>query len=110
MTALPLAWEIGHVGSDKWLIVPEDRAFDVSVPRGLRWLADPHHPSYLAAAALHDEALLLGWGRGQAGGLFHDALRADGVGRWRSLAMTAAVIAGHPKTWRSDPLTPAAPP
>lgn len=87
----PLSWEVGAPGSGLIVTVPAGTVFDVSIPVGLRWLFDPHNPAYLKAAALHDEMLLRGWARTTAGAEFHEALKADGVARWRRLAMWLAV-------------------
>jgi hypothetical protein len=74
------------------MTVPHGFGFDVSVPRGLRWLFDPHDPRYLKAAALHDYAFWEGWDRVAAAAVFHAALRASGVGSIERLAMTIGVI------------------
>ena len=87
----PLSWEVGAQGSGLIVTVPAGTVFDVSIPRGLRWLFDPHDPRYLKAAALHDEMLLRGWARTTAGAEFHEALKADKVAMWRRLSMWLAV-------------------
>ena len=87
----PLSWEVGVMGSGLIVTVPAGTVFDVSIPRGLRWLFDPHDPHYLKAAALHDEMLLRGWARTKAGAEFHEALKADKVAMWRRLLMWLAV-------------------
>lgn len=87
----PLSWEVGVKGSGMIVTVPKGTIFDVSIPRGLRWLFDPHNPAYLKAAALHDDLLRRGWARTTAGAEFHEALRADGVALWRRLTMWLAV-------------------
>lgn len=89
-TTTPLAWGIGREGGPE-IIIPSGFPFDVSVPPPLRWWASPHDPRYLRAAALHDWLLLDGWWRVTAGAIFLEALRADGVGRIRRLAMWLAV-------------------
>jgi hypothetical protein len=71
----PVEWEIGRKGSGLWVIVPLNYVFDVSIPALLRWAFDPRDPRYLKAAAL-----------------FSDALKADGVGFFRRLAMVLAVV------------------
>ena len=86
-----LVWEIGTKGSGLDVTVQVGAKFDVSIPRGLRCVFNPHDPHYLKAAALHDEMLRLGWDRLTAGAIFHQALKADGVTRWRRLAMWLAV-------------------
>ena len=83
--------EIGRPGSGLALAVPAGFEFDLSVPPGLAWLVDPHDPAHLPAAALHDYALARGWDRVTAAALFHAALRAAGVPRWRRLVMFLAV-------------------
>lgn len=85
-------WEIGRKGSGFWFEVRDGTLFDVSIPAGpLRLVFDPHDPRYLKAAALHDEILRAGFDRITAAGAFNAALAADGVSRWRRLAMTLAV-------------------
>ncbi|MEI4262780.1 DUF1353 domain-containing protein [Roseovarius sp. D0-M9] len=86
-----LKWAVGHPRSGFVFVVPAGRVFDVSIPRALRWIFDPHDPRFLKAAALHDEMLMTGWARVTAAAEFHEALRADGVGRWARLAMFGAV-------------------
>ena len=92
ITTKPLAWELGRVGSGLWLRVPVATRFDVSVPRGLRWLFSPHDPRYLKSAALHDYALSLGWDRVSAAAAFSEALRASGVPRLERLVMVLGVV------------------
>ena len=87
----PLSWEVGTKSSGMIVTVPKGTIFDVSIPRPLWWLFDPHNPAYLKAAALHDTLLLRGWPRTTAGAEFHEALRADGVALWRRLVMWLAV-------------------
>ncbi|MFV1620458.1 DUF1353 domain-containing protein [Phaeobacter sp. JH20_26] len=91
-TTKAISWEIGAKGSGLFLYVPEGFPFDVSIPRWVGWIFDRHNPRYLKAAALHDYAIhVLGWGRVSAAAPFSEALRADGVGRIRRLAMVLAV-------------------
>lgn len=71
--------------------VPEGFVFDVSVPYCLRLVFNPKDKQYLKAAALHDYLLQNGWTRLVAGGIFHDALLADGVTTWRRLLMWFSV-------------------
>ena len=87
----PLTWEVGTAGSGLAVSVPVGVTFDVTIPRGARWLFNPHDPRYLKAAALHDELLRRGWDRATAGAVFHAALKADGVARWRRPVMWLAV-------------------
>jgi hypothetical protein len=88
----PVKWEVGRLGSGLWAIVPIGYVFDVSIPRPLRWSFDPRDPRYLKAAALHDWALDDGWDGVSSAALFSDALKADGVGVLRRLAMVLAVV------------------
>ena len=88
----PLIWRVGSLATGAAYAVPVGMVFDVSIPRGLRWLFGPHDPRYLKAAALHDYFLALGWDRLTAGAQFHQALKADGVSKWRRAVMTLAVM------------------
>lgn len=90
-THKPLPWEVGYRGSGLWAVVPSGFVFDVSVPRGLRWLVDPHDRRFLPGAALHDYLLAMGWDRPRAAAEFHLALKACGVVRWRRGVMFVAV-------------------
>lgn len=90
-TRRPVIWEVGKKGSGLTFVVEIGTVFDVSIPQGMRWLFDRHNPKHLKAACLHDEMLRRGWARTTAGAAFHEALRADGVSRWRRLAMWLAV-------------------
>lgn len=90
-TTAPISWEIGRLGSGLVYTVPVGTAFDVSVPRPLRWLFSPHNPSYLKAACVHDTMLIDGWTGVACGAAFHDALRADGVSVLQRLPMWLAV-------------------
>ena len=91
ITTTQVTWEIGAKGSGLFLYLPAGFRFDVSVPRLLGWAFNRHDPRYLKAAALHDYALSLGWGRVSAAAPFSEALRANGVSRSRRLAMVLAV-------------------
>lgn len=89
----PIRAQLGTPAAGLFLEVPPGFEFDVSVPRGLRWLIDPHDPRFLAAAALHDFALhRLGWPREVAAAPFGHALRVARVSRLKRLAMVLAVI------------------
>jgi hypothetical protein len=88
----PVEWEVGRRGSGLWVVVPVGYVFDVSIPLPLRWAFDPRDARYFKAAALHDWALEQGWGGVSAAALFSDALKADGVGFLRRLAMVLAVV------------------
>lgn len=89
----PLLWDIGRKGSGYTVTVPVSFGFDVSVPRALRWLADPHDPRYLKAAALHDYLLHREqWDRWTAGAAFYAGLRVEKVSVTRAALMTLATI------------------
>jgi len=92
VTVLPLPWEVGVKGSGLWLRVPPGFVFDLSIPRALRWLFDPHAAKFRKPGALHDYALHLGWDRVSAAAAFADALKASGVGRMERLVLVLAVI------------------
>lgn len=92
-TTREVPWEIGTPGSELWITVPVGYDFDVSIPRLLRWIFDPHDARYLKAGALHDYALHeLYWSRVAAAAAFSEALRADQVSLWRRLPMVLSVI------------------
>ena len=88
----PLTWLVGSLDTGAEYTVPVGSVFDVSIPRGLHWLFNPHDPRYLKAAALHDYFLALGWDRFTAGAQFHEALKADGVPKLRRALMALAVL------------------
>lgn len=92
LTAAELRWNLGKQGSGLTYTVEAGFQFDVSVPFFLRWAFDPHRSDYLKAAALHDHMLIAGWSRATAAAEFYNALRADGVSRWRRSLMVAGVI------------------
>jgi hypothetical protein len=92
LTTDELVWEIGRIGSGLYFFVPVNTPFDVSIPRGLRWLYSPLNPRYLKAAALHDYALASGWDRVSSAALFNDALKANKVGGLERLSMVIGVI------------------
>jgi len=59
--------------------VPRGFRFNVSVPRLLRWLVDPHDERLLRAACFHDYAIHeLGWSRPLSGALWNEVLREEG--------------------------------
>ena len=88
----PIVWAVGSVETGPTYTVPIGAQFDVSVPLYLRWICNPHNPAYFKAAALHDHFLSIGWDRFTAGAQFHQALMADGVGRFRRAVMALAVL------------------
>jgi hypothetical protein len=93
VTTKPIEWEVGMKGSGLWLVVPAGTAFDVSVPKLLRWLINPMNPRYFKASAMHDYTLASGWDRVSAAAAFSNGLRADGIGIWTRLTMVIGVIA-----------------
>lgn len=98
-TTTPLIWEIGVLGSGLVVTVPSEFSFDMSVPRPLRWLVDPHNPQYRKASCLHDYLLDSGWDRIRAAAEFNLALKADGVRSGKRLALFIAVAVYK---WDSD--------
>ncbi|QGH74591.1 tail assembly chaperone [Bacteriophage DSS3_VP1] len=93
ITTKEVKWEIGVEGSSLWVTVPKGFNFDVSVPKALTWLVDPHNPKYFKAACLHDYALHeLNWDRVSAAALFSEALRAEKLNSVLRLLMVYAVI------------------
>lgn len=91
-TTAEVDWGLGTPLSKTRLILPAGRVFDVSVPRGLRWLFDPHAPRYRLAGLIHDHLIHIDqWSRLRAGGEFHDALRAGGTGPAEALVMWLGV-------------------
>jgi hypothetical protein len=73
------------------LLVYEGFIFNCSIPRGLRWLLNPHNPRYLRAAAVHDLLLKMGIDRVRAGAEFHAVLKEDGVSMIERYFMWKAV-------------------
>jgi hypothetical protein len=92
ITTEPIIWQIGKLGSGLIYTVPEGFNYNVSVPCWLTWAIDPFDRRFMKAAALHDHMLIAGWDRPTAGAIFHDALKADGVGRVKRFAMFTAVV------------------
>lgn len=86
-----LHWDIGAKGSGLTYRIGSGFVFDVSIPRILQWLFSPHDRRFLKAAALHDHMLEAGWSRAESAAVFHEALKADGVPRWKRMAMFLAV-------------------
>lgn len=92
VTTRDIDWGLGTPLSKTRLKIPAGRVFDVSVPPGLRWLIDPHNPTYRIAGLIHDELLHVhSWTRMRAGGEFHDALRAGGTSPALAIAMWLVV-------------------
>ena len=86
-----ISFDLGNLGSNLTYVVPSGFEFDVSIPRGLRFILSPHNPKYLKAAAIHDHMLKSGWDRPTAGGVFQAALKVSGVNSATRLAMFFAV-------------------
>lgn len=91
ITLSDIDFHVGREGSGLVVSVAAGTRFDVSIPRGLRWLFDPDDPRFLKAAAVHDTLLVRGWDRVTAGAVFHSALKADRVGCVRRRLMWLAV-------------------
>lgn len=92
ITTAEIDWGLGTHRSKTRLKIPAGRVFDVSVPRGLRWLLNPHDPRFRLAGLIHDHLLHVDhWTRMRAGGEFHDALRAGGTPPALALVMWLAV-------------------
>ena len=88
------AWEVGRKGSGFWIVLPEGRTFDISVPRALEWLVSPHDRRMLPAAWLHDALLRQGFDRPFASGEFRRALIARKVPRsWAWVLYFATLFA-----------------
>ena len=92
-TTEEVCWEIGAKGSGLNFDVPKGYIFDVSIPLLLRWILSPRDEKFLKAGCLHDYALHeKGWDRVSAGALFASALKAEGVNKYKRLAMVISVI------------------
>ncbi|WP_167591808.1 DUF1353 domain-containing protein [Jiella endophytica] len=94
---LPLPWDVGCKGSGVSVTVPAEFRHNVSVPAPLRWAFPPDEPEFQRGARLHDFLLAAGWSPPEAAGVFHAALKADGVSSWRRLCMFVGVALWH---WR----------
>jgi hypothetical protein len=99
----PLIWQIGKHwppqkgGVHRWQlhIWPSDR-FDVTIPTYAEWLValdiiDPHDPDLIAAAAVHDKLLNLGYDKRFAAAEFRRALVAR---RWKNPVMRELAYLG----------------
>ena len=79
-------WGVGSPQSKLRIKIEKGTVANFSVPVGLRWLVDPHNPSYRLAAFVHDTLLHKhNWSRMRAGGDFHDALLAGGTPIYKAL-------------------------
>lgn len=91
-TTATIDWGIGSPQSKIRLILPAGRRFNVSIPRLVWWLFDPHDPRYRLGGLVHDHLIHVDkWQRIPAAGEFHNALRAGGTPIWRSVVMWLAV-------------------
>lgn len=88
-------WEVGVKGSGLVVEAPRGTIFDVSIPWVVRFVLDPHDRRFLKAAAIHDVIRLRNWDRVTAGAIFHEALKADGVGKAKRLVMWLTVSLYH---------------
>lgn len=79
MTVKDLSFDVGRKGSGWTVTVPIGFVFQVSIPKWLRWLLNPHDVRFLKAAAIHDKMLIDKLDRKTSGAVFYDALRAAGV-------------------------------
>ena len=91
LSSEPISFDLGKLGSNLTYVVPSGFEFDVSIPRGLRFILSPHNPKYLKAAAIHDHMLKANWDRPTAGGVFQAALKVSGVSSSTRLTMFFAV-------------------
>jgi len=74
-----LVWDVGWKGSGMVRRLPRGFVFNLSVPRGLRWIISPHNRQILPAAAIHDEILKQGGEIAFASAEFRRACLARGV-------------------------------
>ena len=90
-TNRPMTWVDPKSGAS--LNAPANSKFNVSVPRLLWLIFDPHKVEYFEASLFHDIALEQGWGRVAAAAPFAQLLQKQPLGRIHRLAMVLAVIA-----------------
>lgn len=91
-TRQTVPWALGSLSSGQWVEVPPGFVFDMSVPGALRCVFDPHDARFLKAACVHDFLLSRGWDWSCAAAEFNLALKADGIGRGKRLAMFLGVV------------------
>jgi len=75
--------------------VPKGFRFNVSVPKGLRWLIDPHDERLLRAACFHDYAIhWLKWSRPLSAALWNEVLRDAGYFSliWRAILFVTLAL------------------
>jgi hypothetical protein len=97
------AWEVGHVGSREFVVIPEGFVSDLaSVPNLLRWLI-PSYGRHTQAAVLHDRLYRHDdhdYTRSQSDRMFYEAMLALGVWKPRAWIMWLAVRVGGRWAWR----------
>jgi hypothetical protein len=120
LSAAPLVWEIGALGSGVTIEVPtfdpagwtDDRLRTIrlrgvtdlgSIPRLARWLIDPQGPE-AKAYVLHDDGYVTqGWGglytRRQVDDMLIEAMKAVGAAWWKRQLVYAAVRVGGQIGW-----------
>lgn len=81
-TNYPLTWEIGTKGSGWTLEIEPETTFDISVPRYLEWILNPHDRRILLAALVHDELLKRGHDVAFASSEFRRAAIARGASKF----------------------------
>ena len=75
-----LEWSIGKKNSGWVLDIPEGTTFDISVPRVLEFITNPHDARLLPCAAVHDVLLERGFDKAFASAEFRRAAKARGIG------------------------------
>ena len=92
VTTKPVVWSVGGKHSGFSIVIPKGFEFESSVPRYLRWLVDPHDPSLLLSACVHD--FLLEIQRYEvlaAAAEWHSAAKKSKVRRFKRVSMFIAV-------------------
>lgn len=87
-----LHWHIGRKDSDWVLVIPSGYEADVSAPRGLHWSIDVHDFNVLAAAAIHDNLLDLGFDKAFASSEFRRALKARNISKGKAWGLFFATL------------------
>lgn len=86
-------------------VLPGFATDGVSIPRALRWWADPYSGRHVAAAVIHDGLYATQFTtRAEADQLFLEALRACGVRRSQARLMWLAVRIFGGRAWGSKTL------
>jgi len=92
-----VVWEIGRKGSNLPVTLPAGYIFDISVPKGLTWVQDPHDRKVLLAACLHDWLLDNRFDIAFASAEFRRACIARGVSKlpaWMLFSSTYLYLSG----------------